>query len=72
MSSIKIQFLGAAGTVTGSKFLITAFGKKILIDCGLFQGLKELRQQLNQRLRKDLERLYHCQVFLLILLRWFQ
>lgn len=44
MSSIKIQFLGAAGTVTGSKFLITAFGKKILIDCGLFQGLKELRQ----------------------------
>jgi metallo-beta-lactamase family protein len=44
MSSIKIQFLGAAGTVTGSKFLITAYGKKILIDCGLFQGLKELRQ----------------------------
>ena len=41
---IKIQFLGAAGTVTGSKFLVTAFGKKILIDCGLFQGLKELRQ----------------------------
>lgn len=44
MSIIKIQFLGASGTVTGSKFLITAFSKKILIDCGLFQGLKELRQ----------------------------
>ncbi len=39
-----IQFLGAAGTVTGSKYLISAFGKNILVDCGLFQGLKELRQ----------------------------
>jgi metallo-beta-lactamase family protein len=38
-----IQFFGAAGTVTGSKFLVSVFGKKILIDCGLFQGLKELR-----------------------------
>jgi metallo-beta-lactamase family protein len=42
-SDIQIQFLGAAGTVTGSKYLLTAFGEKILIDCGLFQGLKELR-----------------------------
>lgn len=40
---ISIRFLGAAGTVTGSKYLLQAFGKKILIDCGLFQGLKELR-----------------------------
>lgn len=43
-NKIEIQFLGAAGTVTGSKYLVTAFGKKILIDCGLFQGLKELRK----------------------------
>src|SRR5574343_1911048 len=43
-NKIEIQFLGAAGTVTGSKYLVTAYGKKILIDCGLFQGLKELRQ----------------------------
>ncbi len=40
---LNIQFLGAAGTVTGSKYLIEWSGKKIMIDCGLFQGLKELR-----------------------------
>lgn len=38
-----ITFLGAAGTVTGSKFLLEAEGVKVLVDCGLFQGLKELR-----------------------------
>lgn len=40
---MKLTFLGATNTVTGSKFLLTAGNKKILIDCGLFQGLKELR-----------------------------
>jgi metallo-beta-lactamase family protein len=40
---MKLTFLGATNTVTGSKFLITLGTKKILIDCGLFQGLKELR-----------------------------
>lgn len=43
MSEVKIQFLGAAGTVTGSKYLIETGEKTILVDCGLFQGLKELR-----------------------------
>ena len=38
-----LQFLGAAGTVTGSKFLVTTGRRRILVDCGLFQGLKELR-----------------------------
>ncbi len=42
---VNVNFLGAAGTVTGSKFLIEAFDKKIMIDCGMFQGLKELREQ---------------------------
>ena len=38
-----LQFLGAAGGVTGSKFLFSYNSDQVLIDCGLFQGLKELR-----------------------------
>lgn len=38
-----LTFLGAAGTVTGSKHLLDTGSHKILVDCGLFQGLKELR-----------------------------
>jgi metallo-beta-lactamase family protein len=38
-----LQFLGATGTVTGSKYLLEHDGFHILVDCGLFQGLKELR-----------------------------
>ena len=40
---MKIQFLGAAGTVTGSKYLVTTEHSRVLVDCGLFQGLKVLR-----------------------------
>ncbi len=43
MKTISIQFLGAASTVTGSKHLLKTPEKNILIDCGLFQGLKSLR-----------------------------
>lgn len=42
-SEFRVQFLGANGTVTGSRYLIEADGRRILIDCGLFQGYKPLR-----------------------------
>ncbi|WP_222983397.1 MBL fold metallo-hydrolase RNA specificity domain-containing protein [Flagellimonas meishanensis] len=45
MPTIKIQFLGAAGTVTGSKFYLETPEKNIMVDCGMFQGIKELRQR---------------------------
>ncbi|HEX9400480.1 MAG TPA: hypothetical protein VF912_10245 [Anaeromyxobacter sp.] len=38
-----IRFLGAAGTVTGSRFLIEWGASRVLVDAGLFQGQKELR-----------------------------
>jgi metallo-beta-lactamase family protein len=38
-----LKFLGGAGGVTGSKFLTSFRGQQVLLDCGLFQGLKELR-----------------------------
>jgi len=40
---ISVRFLGAAGTVTGSRFLVEAGGARFLVDCGLYQGLKQLR-----------------------------
>jgi len=42
---MKLTFLGAAGTVTGSKFLLEADGFRLLLDCGLYQGVKTLRQR---------------------------
>jgi metallo-beta-lactamase family protein len=49
----KITFLGAAGTVTGSKYLVEAEGKRLLVDCGLFEGSKELKQRNWDRLPVD-------------------
>ena len=40
----KLTFYGAARTVTGSKFLLEAGGARVLVDCGLFQGQKRLRE----------------------------
>ena len=39
--SLDIQFLGAVGTVTGSQFLVTAGDRRVLVDCGMFQGAPE-------------------------------
>jgi hypothetical protein len=41
--AMNITFLGAAGTVTGSRFLLEQGRHRLLVDCGLFQGLKNLR-----------------------------
>jgi metallo-beta-lactamase family protein len=49
----KLTFLGAAGTVTGSKYLVEAAGKRLLVDCGIFQGLRELTERNFQPLAVD-------------------
>lgn len=54
---MRIQFLGGAGTVTGSKYLITSERAAILLDCGLFQGYKQLRLRNWARLPVDPARL---------------
>src|SRR5437773_12308042 len=41
--TLRLSFLGATGTVTGSKYVLEADGRRLLIDCGLFQGFKQLR-----------------------------
>ena len=44
MKTVKVHFLGASGTVTGSKYYLETPGLNIMVDCGMFQGLKELRE----------------------------
>ncbi len=44
MNTVKVKFLGASGTVTGSKFYLETPELNLMIDCGMFQGLKELRE----------------------------
>ena len=41
--TLKLTFLGATGTVTGSRYLLDIGGRSLLVDCGLFQGFKQLR-----------------------------
>jgi|TARA_B100000749_G_scaffold280077_2_gene274662 metallo-beta-lactamase family protein len=50
---VKLKFLGATGTVTGSKYLIEHGNERVLIDCGLFQGGKRLRLRNWEKLPVD-------------------
>src|SRR6266436_7581852 len=49
----KLTFLGAAGCVTGSKYLVEAAGKRLLVDCGIFQGSPELQDRNYKQLPVD-------------------
>jgi len=49
----KLTFLGAAGCVTGSKYIVEANGRRLLVDCGLFQGSHELSDRNYQPLNVD-------------------
>ena len=57
MDTVKIQFLGASRTVTGSKFHVETPEVNLMVDCGMFQGLKELRQNNWKPLPIDTEKL---------------
>ncbi len=56
----KLTFLGAAGTVTGSKYLVEAGGKKLLLDCGIFQGSPELQDRNYDPLAVDPKTIDYC------------
>lgn len=54
---MQLSFLGATGSVTGSKYLLSSNSTHILVDCGLFQGLKQLRLRNWDRVPLDLSTL---------------
>ena len=43
--SVRLSFLGAAGTVTGAKFLLETGAARVLLECGMFQGVRERRER---------------------------
>jgi metallo-beta-lactamase family protein len=56
----KLTFLGAAGCVTGSKYLVEAAGKRLLVDCGIFQGSNELKDRNWNPLPVDPQTINYC------------
>ena len=50
---MKLQFLGATQTVTGSRYLVSGNGSRVLVDCGLFQGLGKETDMLNRNFGFD-------------------
>src|SRR5512136_872302 len=57
---MQIQFWGAAGTVTGSMHLLTINGKRLLLDCGLFQGKRDIANERNSQLPFDAKSIDAC------------
>ena len=57
MEKLQVHFFGGSGTVTGSKFYLHTEEIKILVDCGLFQGVKELRKQNWEHLPVDVSQI---------------
>ena len=57
---MQIQFWGAARTVTGSMHLLTINGKRLLLDCGLFQGKREIANERNSQLPFDAKSVDAC------------
>ena len=55
---MKIKFCGAAQTVTGSQHLLEINGKKLLLDCGMFQGIREESFKMNRKFLFNPEELY--------------
>lgn len=47
---MKLTFFGGVGTVTGSKTLVEIGGRRLLVDCGLFQGFKALLRRIAEEL----------------------
>jgi hypothetical protein len=45
LMNVRVKFLGGTGTVTGSRYLLDIGGYRLLFDCGLFQGVKEVRRR---------------------------
>ncbi len=52
-SPVTLQFLGAAGTVTGSKYLLEAGDRRVVVDAGMYQGAKELRERNREKFPID-------------------
>jgi metallo-beta-lactamase family protein len=50
---MRLVFLGAAGTLARSKYLVDAGSRRLLVDCGLFQGIKQLRLLNSEKLTVD-------------------
>ena len=60
MNVLSIGFLGAAGTVTGSRYLLADVRDTVLVDCGLIQGRNELRLRNRQPLDSATRRVRSC------------